>query len=225
MDFLFDIHSKNKFQATNRQTLVSQFRKAMKPLTITALLPLCALLSIPLLSGCRSSRTDIDTRSVRKLDINKYMGRWYEIARFDHRFERGLVGVTAEYRLLPNGKIQVLNSGYEHSFDGTHKTIAGKASQPDPLEPGRLKVSFFPLVSSDYYILELDEVHYSFALIGSSSDRYLWILSRTAELPEDTKEYLLDRAKARGYDTSRLYWTPQPKIRPSAETHSPSGNS
>lgn len=197
----------------------------MKPLTITALLPLCALLSIPLLSGCRSSRTDIDTHTVRKLDTAKYMGLWYEIARFDHRFERDLVGVTAEYKLQPDGKIQVRNSGYEHTFDGKHKTILGRARQPDPLEPGRLKVSFFPLVWSDYYILELDEVHYSYALIGSSSDLYLWILSRTAELPEDTKEYLLERAKARGYDTSRLYWTPQPKIRPTPEIHSPSGKS
>ena len=192
----------------------------MKRLTLTALLPLCALLSIPLLSGCRTNRTEIDTRSVRKLDIQKYMGKWYEIARFDHRFERGLVGVTAEYSLLPGGRIQVNNSGYEHTFNGRHKTITGKAYQPDPLEPGRLKVSFFPLVSSDYYIMELDEVHYSYALIGSSSDEYLWILSRTAELPEDTKEYLLERAKARGYDVSRLYWTPQPKIRPVPEIHS-----
>lgn len=138
------------------------------------------------------------------------------------RFSTVLAGITAEYSLLPGGKIQVRNSGYEHTFDGAHKTISGKASQPDPLEPGRLKVSFFPLVSSDYYILELDEVHYAYALIGSSSDQYLWILSRTADLPEDTKEYLLDKAKARGYDISRLYWTPQPKIRPVPEIPSPS---
>ena len=151
----------------------------------------------------------IDKTTVRTLDVHKYMGKWYEIARFDHPFERHLVGVTAEYSLMDNGKIRVINSGYKNNFKGRHKKIEGKAKIPDPKEPGKLKVSFFLWFYSDYYVLELDELHYNYALIGSKSDKFLWILSRTPSLNEKTLNYLLEKARTRGYDTSRLIWVPQ----------------
>lgn len=151
----------------------------------------------------------IDVRTVTRLDLNRYMGKWYEVARFDNRFERNMVGVTAEYMLLPNGKIRVENSGYLHSFEGKRKVAVGKAKLPDASQPGKLKVSFFLWFYSDYYVLELDEEHYSYALVGSSSNKYLWILSRTPFLTEEVKLKLLERAASRGYDISKLIWVKQ----------------
>ncbi|MFW5757035.1 MAG: lipocalin family protein, partial [Tangfeifania sp.] len=119
----------------------------------------------------------MDFSTVQELDLKRYMGKWYEIARFDHRFERNLVGVTATYSLRDDGKIKVVNAGYKNNLDGKYKETVGKAKQPNPEEPGKLKVSFFLFFYADYYILELD-AEYQWALIGSSSDKYLWILSR-----------------------------------------------
>ena len=114
--------------------------------------------------------------------------------------------VTAEYSLEPNGKIRVVNKGIKN---GKPKEIVGKAKQPDPVEyPGRLEVSFFLWFYSDYYVMELDK-DYQYALIGSSSDKYLWILSRTPELPKETLDKLLANIKQRGYDLTRLVYVEQ----------------
>ena len=146
--------------------------------------------------------------TVKQLDLNRYMGTWYEIARFDHSFERNLTGVSATYGLLPNGRITVLNQGYKDSLNGKLKKAKGKAKQPDPQEPGKLKVAFFLFFYADYFILELDE-DYRWALIGSSSDKYLWILSRTPSLDKAVLGHILTKAKARGYDTDQLIWVEQ----------------
>ncbi len=150
----------------------------------------------------------LDTSTVPELDLNRFLGRWYEIARFDHRFERNLVGVTADYSLLPDGKIRVVNGGYLLDFNGRHKQAVGKAKRPDPARPGQLKVSFFLWFYTDYNVMELDE-DYQYALIGSNTDRYLWILSRTPSMPMPTLNRLIDEAYARGYDTDKLLWVPQ----------------
>jgi lipocalin len=147
--------------------------------------------------------------TVRGVDINRYLGQWYEIARFDHFFERGMVGVTAYYSLNDDGTIQVVNSGYKCSFFGKFKSVQGKAHVPDPADAGKLRVSFFLWFYSDYYILELDEENYSYALVGSSSDKYLWILSRTPVLDRSIVKDLLHKAKHRGYDVSKLIWVKQ----------------
>lgn len=166
-------------------------------------------ISVPLFTACaQPEKRSVNTETVKELNLNRYMGKWYEIARFDHPFERGLVGCTAEYTLMPDGKIQVLNSGYKGSFSGKYKTARGKAKLPDPAEPGRLKVSFFLWFYGDYYVLELDK-EYNYVLIGSSSDKYLWILSRTPRLPKETLDMLLAKARERGYDTSKLIWVEQ----------------
>lgn len=144
-------------------------------------------------------------KTVGQLDVRRYMGLWYEIARYDHRFERGMSDVTAEYVLRENGMISVINRGTK---DGKRHVARGKAKMPDKSQPGRLKVSFFLWFYSDYYILELAE-DYSYVLIGSSSDKYLWILSRTPQLGEEQKNFLLSRARQRGYDTSKLLWVEQ----------------
>ena len=148
-----------------------------------------------------------DKTTISALDVPRYMGVWYEIARYDHRFEKNMERVTANHSLQDNGKITVVNSGY--TPEGKHKQAHARAWMPDKNEPGKLKVSFFLWFASDYFILEMDEHDYSWALIGSSSDKYLWILSRTASLPVSTLERILDKAHSRGYDTSRLIYVKQ----------------
>ena len=147
---------------------------------------------------------------VDRLDLKRYMGLWYEIARYDHRFERGLTEVTATYILRPDGTIRVENRGCKRNspYD-ICRTATGHAKIPDPAQPGKLKVSFFLNFYSDYYVMELDQENYNYALIGSSTDKYLWILSRTPQLPEDIKKKLVTAAERRGYDTNRLQWIEQ----------------
>lgn len=153
-----------------------------------------------------------DCSTVDNLDLSRYMGHWYEIARFDNSFERGLCEVTANYTLRADGTVRVENRGYKHSLPyDICKTAAGHAKMPDPAQPGRLKVAFFLWFYSDYYVLELDQEEYNYALIGSSTDKYLWILSRTPQLPEEIKKKLLAAAERRGYDTGKLIWIQQKK--------------
>ncbi|MDX8337857.1 lipocalin family protein [Draconibacterium sp. IB214405] len=157
-----------------------------------------------LLTGCSGQQSLIDKSVVKELDLEKYLGTWYEIARYDHRFEQGLVGVTANYSIRPDGKIKVVNSGYQNTLDGEYSEAIGKAKIPDPEnEPAKLKVSFFWIFYGDYYVLELDE-DYQWAVIGSSSDKYLWILSRSTQMEPAIYNDLLKRIADRGYDTSAL---------------------
>lgn len=148
----------------------------------------------------------VNTSTMKQLDIPRFMGKWYEIARYEHTFEKGMTYVTAEYSLLPDGKIRVINRGMKN---GKPKEIIGKARQPDPIEyPGRLEVSFFLWFYADYYILELDK-DYQHAIIGSNTDKYLWILSRSPEIPKDTLDKLLTNIRQRGYDLSKLIFVKQ----------------
>ena len=151
---------------------------------------------------------DFDNSTVTEFDLNRYLGEWYEIARYDHSFERGLDNTMAQYILQDDGKVIVLNTGWK---DGKFKLAEGKAKYPDPSgEPGALRVSFFLFFYSDYNILMLDDL-YHVALVGSSSPDYLWILSRTPEISDIVKKALLDEATRRGYDITRLIWVDQSK--------------
>lgn len=155
-------------------------------------------------TSCKMQKSMIDNTVVRELDLEKYLGTWYEIARFDHSFERGLVGVTADYSIRKDGKIKVINSGYKNSLDGKFSQAVGKAKIPNPeKEPAKLKVSFFLFFYGDYFVMELDD-DYQWAVIGSSSDKYLWILSRNPQIENELYSELLNRLKKRGYDVSKL---------------------
>ena len=154
--------------------------------------------------SCKAQNT-INTSTITSLDVERYMGRWYELARYDHSFERDLEYCQAQYTLLPDGKIRVENSGV-NSKNGKHKSTIGKAKMGDA--PGQLKVSFFLFFYSDYNILALDN-NYEWALIGSKSPKYLWILSRTPKLPQPVIDDILSIAKQRGYDTSKLIFVKQ----------------
>ena len=146
-----------------------------------------------------------DNSTTPTLDIRRFMGRWYEIARFEHRFEKGMTHVSATYTLSGNGKIEVLNEGLK---EGKHKQIKGRAKQPNPQDPGKLKVSFFLWFYSDYYVLYIDP-EYRYLLVGSSSDKYLWIMSREKSLAKETLDQLLDKLRVRGYDTDKLLFVAQ----------------
>ena len=158
-------------------------------------------------SSCQADNfTQVNNSTVKELAIHRYMGKWYEIARYNHWFEKGMTHVIAEYSMQPDGKIRVVNKGIKN---GKPKEIIGKARQLHPKEyPGRLEVSFFLWFYADYYILELDE-DYQYALVGSSSDNYLWILSRTPEMPKAQLDGLLQKIIQRGYDVSKLIFVEQ----------------
>ncbi|MFA5287781.1 MAG: lipocalin family protein [Bacteroidales bacterium] len=140
--------------------------------------------------------------TVKELNLDRYLGQWYEIARFDHSFERGLTGAKANYSLKEDGTIKVLNTGYKN---GKYDEAEAKAFRPDDKYPGALRVSFFLFFYSDYWVLDLDE-NYTFALIGSKKAKFLWILSRTPEMAPEDLNRVLNKAKSLGYKIEDLIW-------------------
>ena len=163
-----------------------------------------AVLALPMLSSAQETR--FDSSPVSEFDLSRYLGKWYEIARFDHSFERGMDNVTAEYVLRDDGLIDVINSGWR---DGKYKVADGKAKQPDPSnDPGHLAVSFFLFFYSDYNVLMIDHA-YQVALVGSKSTKYLWILSRTPEVSDKVMDAFLEEASLRGYNIDDLIWVDQ----------------
>jgi len=169
------------------------------------------LLIFTLLLSFNCTKTNsqmLDKTTVKSLDLNRYLGTWYEIARFPHSFEKNLVGVTATYSLRDDGMIKVLNQGYKNTLDGKLSKAEGKAKIPDPTKPANLKVSFFWIFYAEYNVLELDE-NYQYAMIGSSSDKYFWILCRTPQMDSATYEMLLEKARKRGYNLEKLEKVPQ----------------
>ena len=164
-----------------------------------------------IITSCKGQNTMIDKTVVKELDIERYLGEWYEISRYDHRFERGLVGVTATYSYRDDGMIKVVNSGYKKTLTGEKSEAIGKAKVPDLNIPSKLKVSFFWIFYGDYFVLELDE-NYQWAIIGSSSDKYLWILSRTPQIEDTLYNELLNKLTDRGYDVTKLIMVEQKAI-------------
>lgn len=167
------------------------------------LIILCGL-SILGFSSCRPTNEMVN-EPVQQLDLEKYVGHWFEIARFDHSFERGLVGCTADYSINEDGTIKVVNSGYKKTLSGPFKQSEGKARRPDASKPGMLEVSFFLNFYSQYNVLELAD-DYRYAMIGSKSDKYLWILSRTPVMQQSDIDFLLRSATRRGYNIENLIW-------------------
>ena len=140
-----------------------------------------------------------------EFDIDRYMGTWYEVARYDHSFERNMEQVTATCQRISDKRIRVVNRGYNTRTRKWSEAV-GKAKPGD--RAGQLRVSFFWIFYSDYNILELAE-DYSWALVGSSSPHYLWILSRTPSLPAKVLDEILATARSYGYDTEKLIFVAQ----------------
>lgn len=154
-----------------------------------------------LLTAC--SKPSVDNSVVTDFDLNRFLGNWYEIARFDHKFERGMEQTMASYTLRDDGKVDVLNSGMKN---GKASQAKGVAKLTD--NPALLRVSFWGPFYSDYRVMLIDE-DYQYALVGSGSDDYLWILSRSPQISPEVKSKILANAQVRGYDTEKLIWVNQ----------------
>ena len=152
--------------------------------------PLIALIII--LTSCSSSMKTLIT--VPGVDLTRYAGKWYEIARLPNSFEKGLVCCTAEYGLRDDGKISVINAGVNEE-SGKISSVKGKAWIPDINEPGRLKVQFFWPFAAGYYIFHLDKENYQYALVGTPSRKYLWILARSPKIEESLYQELVEIAR------------------------------
>jgi len=142
------------------------------------------------------------------VNIDRYTGTWYEIARYPHKFQKGCVGSRATYTLRDDGKLAVVNECYEESDKSKLRSVKGKAWIVDKNTNAKLKVSFFWPFSGDYWIIDLGR-DYEYAVIGHPKREYLWILSRTQAVDEQVYEGILNRLKEQHYDTSRLIRTRQ----------------
>lgn len=154
-----------------------------------------------LLSGCVSIPEGV--KPVENFDLDRYLGRWYEIARLDHSFERGLSQVTADYSLRDNGLVRVINRGYDKKQD-RWKEAQGKARFVRQPDQGYLKVSFFGPFYGSYIIFALDHDTYQYAMISGPDTSYLWILARQPTLSEEIRQRLVTKAQERGFDTNGL---------------------
>ena len=144
---------------------------------------------------------------VTGFELNRYLGKWFEVARVDNRFEKGLIKTTAEYTLNGDGSVNVLNSGIDE-ISGRHKRASGTAVFVRNEYEGALKVSFFGPFYGGYNIVDLDE-DYRWAIIVGSSPKYFWVLSRTAEIPEELKERAIRLASEVGVVPGNLKWVQQ----------------
>ena len=159
-----------------------------------------AIGTIAILSNCRTIPKGIN--AVKPFDKDKYLGKWYEIARFDFRFEKNLNNTTAEYLLRNDGKIKVVNRGFNYKT-GKQTEVIGKAKFVGASDEAKLNVSFFGPFYSGYNVISIDK-DYKYALVCGKSRDYLWILSREKNIPEDVKEFYLNKAKSLGFDTSKF---------------------
>lgn len=165
------------------------------------------------LAACAAigSRHPVGNRSVpqpsKPVELQKYLGRWYEIARYEQSFQKGCEGVSADYSLRPDGGIDVVNRCRKP--DGKTSEARGRAKVVDPKTGAKLKVSFFGPFYGDYWVLDHAD-DYSWSIVGEPSGRYLWILDRDATPPEAKVRELIERALSLGYDTSMLLRTRQP---------------
>ncbi len=144
-------------------------------------------------------------KPVTGFELNRYLGTWYEIARLDHGFERGLTQVTAEYSLREDGGVKVLNSGY-NAAEQQRQIAEGKAYFIGSPDVGRLKVSFFGPFYGAYNIIELDKAAYQYVMIAGPSTEYLWILARTPTLDSAVLETLVQKARTLGFPTEDLIY-------------------
>ena len=164
-------------------------------------LNILTVLLVLLLPGCTGIPDGVEP--VGGFQLERYLGTWYEIARLDHSFERGLTRVTAEYDMRDDGGVRVMNRGYLAKED-KWKSAEGKAYFVEGADRGYLKVSFFGPFYGSYIIFELDRENYQYALVCGPDRSYLWILARSPRLDEGVRNALVAKAAAAGFDTDKL---------------------
>lgn len=168
---------------------------------------LATIAAAVLLTACSTPTPPDGVTVVKDFNTQRYLGQWYEIARFDHRFERGLEKVTATYSLRDDGGLNVINRGYNPAR-GKWQQSEGKAYFTGDPRTAALKVSFFGPFYGGYNIIALDD-NYRYALVCGPNRDYLWILSRTPTIPDAVKKEMLDAATRQGFAVEKLLWIDQ----------------
>jgi len=148
--------------------------------------------------------------AVKDFELDRYLGKWYEIARLDHSFERGLSNITAEYSLRDDGGVKVINSGFSKE-DNKWKQAEGKAFFVDETDNGHLKVSFFGPFYGSYIVFELEKKDYQYAFVSGPDTSYLWLLARTPKIDEKVIAQFVKRSQELGFDTSKLIYVEHDK--------------
>lgn len=174
-------------------------------------MPMTLLASAVVLVSCAGKPVPVEP--VAGFEADRYLGTWYEIARLDHSFERGLTNVSATYSYRDDGKIRVLNQGYNEKKDKQNKA-EGKAKFAGSEDVGHLKVSFFGPFYGDYIVFDLDTEAYSYAFISGGTEKYLWLLAREPQVSDEVREDFISQARALGYPTDDLIWVDQSRARP-----------
>jgi apolipoprotein D and lipocalin family protein len=164
------------------------------------------ILLVLFIMGCAGMPENVNP--VNNFTLERYLGQWYEIARLDHSFERGLTHVTADYSMREDGGVRVLNRGYSIKKK-SWKEAEGKAYFVKESDQGYLKVSFFGPFYGSYIVFELDHENYQYSLVCGPNKSYLWILARVPKMNEDIKNTLTAKAAASGFDTSKLIFVDQ----------------
>lgn len=164
------------------------------------------------LGGCATVSPLPALKTVAQVDIQRYLGTWYEIATIPAWFEKDLVAVTATYSLRPDGNLRVVNQGRKLTLDGPLQRAEGRAWIADGQDASRLKVSFFLWFAGNYWIIELDP-DYRYVVVGDPTREYLWILARTPRIDDALYQDLLRRIAAHGYDLTRIKKAVQPETR------------
>jgi apolipoprotein D and lipocalin family protein len=164
------------------------------------------ILSSVLLVGCLGRPEGVSP--VEQLDTSRYLGTWYEVARLDHSFERGLSNVTADYSMREDGGLRVINRGYS-AEEGDWQQAEGRAYRIEEDQPGHLKVSFFGPFFGSYVVFELDSADYQYAFVAGNTTNYLWLLARTPTISDELKTQFLQRAESLGFAVEDLIFVDQ----------------
>ena len=177
---------------------------------------MAVVLGLPALQACHFTHVPRPALApVPALDLNRYMGTWYEISALPNPYQKHCFATKAQYTLTDRNEVVVRNSCHKGALTGPLKEVVGKAWRPDVAQPAALKVQFFWPFSGDYWVLDLDP-DYQWAVVGQPKRKYLWILARTPVLSEATYARLVARLPEFGYDPAALRKTIQPQAAPQA---------
>jgi apolipoprotein D and lipocalin family protein len=184
--------------------LFTEIQRLRQPFARALLMTLGTITLAMMLTGC-STAPPAGLSSVTPFEVNRYLGKWYEIARLDHSFERGLTDVSATYAMQSDGSLEVINRGF-NTKKNEWKSANGRALFTGSPQQGSLKVSFFGPFYGGYHVLALDQAGYQWALVSGPDREYLWILARTKVLAPAIRDQLVAEAKKMGFATDKLIW-------------------